>query len=262
MLAGIQAINNADAIQQQDSGLYMGFATSTSTSNNIVLVGNSDDASSTMDTDGYNYTGQCLAMIVIGGGNPSARASLSAFGANAFTLNWLERTTTNRRSIYMAIKGGLWNAGSTTIAGNSINARTTISGFPYRIRGGCFMGAMKTQSTQDTSTTQDRISYGSFRKGIGAEIGADTDYYCLYITNTDFNSLANSDTVIGYGETGTLAYLDNTASIITRYDIFSAGGNSVTIENVLAGGVDSEWIGYLIFGDNTNMTSVGHPFIM
>lgn len=262
MIAGVQSVSATDVIEQQDSGLCMGFATSTSTSNNIVLVGNSDDASVGSDTDGYNYTGECSAMITIAGGATNARAVLSSYGANIFILNWLERATTNRRSIYMAIKGGLWNAGSTTIAGNTLNSTATLSGFSFRIRGGCLMGAMKAQSTQDTSTVQDRMSYGSFRKGRGLLGEKDYDVYASYMTSSDFNAAATSDTCIGYSELMGLGYLDEAATRITEYQVSGVGGNSTTLVTSIAGGVSNEWIGYLIFGDNTSMTSVGHPFIV
>ncbi len=147
MFAGVQSVNASGTGQAQDSGLSVGFATSTSTTNQIVIIGNSDDASGTMDTDGYNYTGQCLSMIVIAGGNPNARATLTAFGTDIFTLNWGARATTNRRNIYMAIKGGEWTAGSTTIAGNTLNSTTTVGNFPFNIRGVSLIGDMKAISS-------------------------------------------------------------------------------------------------------------------
>lgn len=262
MIAGVQSISATDVIEQKDSGLCMGFATSTSTSNNIVLVGNSDDASVGSDTDGYNYTGECSAMITIAGGATNARAVLSGYGADLFILNWTERATTSRRSIYMAIKGGLWSAGSTTIAGNTLNSTATLSGFSFRIRGGCLMGAMKTQSTQDTSTVQDRISYGSFRKGLGTTNGKDGDVYASYLSSSDVDASGTSICSAGYSEIMGLGYLDTAATRVTEYQVSGVGGNSTTLITSIAGGVANEWIGYLVFGDNTSMTSVGHPFIV
>lgn len=262
MLAGVQTVNATDTIQTQDSGLYIGFATSTSTSNNIVLVGNSDDGSATMDTDSYSYTGECAGMIVIAGGNVTARATLSAYGADLFTLNWLARVTTNRRSIYMAIKGGLWTAGSTTIDGTTLNSTATISDFPFRMRGGCLMGAAKVTTSAGISNVEDVIGYGSFRKGQGLGVGVDNLVYRSYLTVTDRSALADSSILMGYNEDDVLGYIDpNTNNIGPEYNI-SFGGNSATLTTVTTGGVANEWIGYLVFGDNTTMTSVGHPFIL
>ena len=161
MFAGVQSVNASGTGQAQDSGLCVGFATSTNTANQIVVIGNSDDGSGTMDTDGYNYTGQCLSMIVIAGGNPNANAVLTAFGTDIFTLNWGARATTNRRYIYMAIKGGEWHAGSTTITGNTLNSTTTIGDNTFNLRGVSLIGARKTISTVNTATAQDRIAFGS-----------------------------------------------------------------------------------------------------
>lgn len=262
MLAGVQTVNATDTIQTQDSGLYMGFATSTSTSNNIVLVGNSDDGSLTMDTDNYAFTGECAAMTVIAGGNTTCRARLSAYGTDLFTLNWLARATTNRRSIYMAIKGGLWTAGNTTIDGSTLNATATISGFPFRMRGGCLIGAGTTITSVGSFIANDKIGYGSFRKGNGLSGTVDDVVYRAFLTVFDVNAQPDGTILMGYHAERVLGFMNTgTSNLGPMYDI-TFGGNSATLTTTTTGGVVNEWIGYLVFGDNTNMTSVGHPFIL
>ena len=252
MFAGVQSVNASGTGQAQDSGLSVGFATSTSTTNQIVIIGNSDDASGTMDTDGYNYTGQCLSMIVIAGGNPNARATLTAFGTDIFTLNWGARATTNRRNIYMAIKGGEWTAGSTTIAGNTLNSTTTVGNFPFNIRGVSLIGAMKAISTVNTATVQDRIGFGSGFSPTSRNSAA--------ILVEDALGASEIDTSINYSQA--LVYPSTTGTLQTAYDISNLKANSLTLITDTAGGVANEWIGYLIFGDKKPHTvSVGHPFI-
>lgn len=252
MFAGVQSVNATDVGQAQDSGLHVGFSTSTGTANDITVCGNSDDGSATMDTDGYNYTGECISMIVIAGGNPNARARLTAYGTDQFTLNWLARATTNRRSIYMAIKGGEWHAGSTTIAGNTLNSTTTIGGVPFNIRGVSLIGAMKTISTVATSTVQDRIGFGS-----GLSPTSRNSAGVL-----DENGTANSEIDLSLYTTQVLVYPSAAGALQTAYDINNLRANSLTLITDTAGGVANEWIGYLIFGDRKpRTTSVGYPFI-
>ena len=252
MFAGVQTVNASGTGQAQDSGMHVGFATNTSTSNNITVCGNSDDGSATMDTDGYNYTGECLSMIVIAGGNPDARATLSAYGTDSFTLNWLARATSNRRSIYMAIKGGEWSAGSTTIAGNSLNSTSTIGGVPFNIRGISLIGSMKTISTVATSTAEDRIAFGS-----GLSTTSRNSAGVL-----DENGTANSEIDLSIYYDQVLVYPSNAGALQTAYDINRLSANSLTLITDTAGGVANEWIGYLVFGDRKPRTvSIGHPFI-
>lgn len=252
MFAGVQTVNASGTGQAQDSGMHVGFATSTSTTNNITVCGNSDDGSATMDTDGYNYTGECISMIVIAGGNPNARATLSAFGTDQFTLNWLARTTTNRRSIYMAIKGGEWHAGSTTIAGNTLNSTTTIGDNPFNLRGVSLIGNMTPVSTQGVSSVQDRIGFGSGLSPTSRNAAGVLDE----------NGRANSEIDLSITYDEVLVYPSATGTTQTAYDISNLKANSLTLITDVAGGVANEWIGYLIFGDKKPRTvSIGHPFI-
>lgn len=254
MFAGVQTVNASGTGQAQDSGLHVGFATSdrNGSPSQITLCGNSDDGSATMDTDGYNYTGQCISMIVIAGGNPDARATLTTFGTDQFTLNWIARATTNRRSIYMAIKGGQWEANSTTIAGNTLNSTTTIGDKPFNLRGVSLIGAMKTQSTISTSTLQDRMGFGS---------GLSTASRNSAAVN-DVDNLATSNVATSVNYTQVLVYPSTAGALQTAYDISNLRANSLTLITDTAGGVANEWIGYLIFGDKKPRTvSIGHPFI-
>jgi len=209
MFAGVQAVSATDVGEQQDSGLHVGFLTRNATDNNITVCGNSDDASATMDTDGYNFTGDCISMIVIAGGNPNARASLSSWNNNTFQLNWSLRTTTNRRSIYMAIKGGYWQAGSITIAGNTLNSTATISGVPFNIKGVSLIGAMKTISTAGTSTVQDRIGFGSGVSPTSRNSAAVLDE----------NGTANAEIDLSVYYDQVLVYPSVTGTLQTAYDI-------------------------------------------
>jgi hypothetical protein len=254
MFAGVQSVSALNTGQGQDSGLCVGFATSTSTTNNVVVVGNADDNSATSDTDGYCIQGECLAQIVIAGGNPNARATLSAWGTDLFTLNWLARATTNRRNIFLAIKGGSWRASSYTIQGNTLNANTTVSELPFNLKGISLIGRMTAQSTAGTSTAQDRIGFGSGLSttsrnaaGVLDNNGADP---------TEIGTILRYDSVLSFPTAA--------GAVQATYDINSFNLNSFNIIVDTAGGVANEFHGYLAFGDTyyPRIQSIGHPFII
>ena len=254
MFAGVQSVSALNTGEGQDSGLCVGFATSTSSTNNVVVVGNADDNSGTSDTDGYCIQGECLAQIVIAGGNPNARATLSAWGTDLFTLNWLARATTNRRNIFLAIKGGSWRSSSYTIAGNTLNSTTTVSELPFNLKGISLIGRMTAQSTAGTSTAQDRISFGSGLSttsrnaaGVLDNNGADP---------TEIGTILRYDSV--------LSFPTAVGAVQATYDINAFNLNSFQIIVDTAGGVASEFHGYLAFGNTyfPRIQSIGHPFII
>ena len=253
MFAGVQSVSALNTGEGQDSGLCVGFATSTSTTNNVVVVGNADDNSAQGDTDGYCRQGECLAQIVIAGGNPNARASLSAWGTNQFTLNWAERATTNRRNIFLAIKGGRWQASSYTINGNTLSATATVSDLPFYLAGISLIGRMTAQNASDTSTAQDRIGFGS-----GLSTTSRNSAGIIDGNNQDPSEIG---TIIRYDSV--LSFPTSAGAVQATYDINAFTINSFQIIVDTAGGVASEFQGYLAFGSQPLFpTGIGHPFII
>jgi len=254
MFAGVQSTSALNTGVGQDSGLCVGFASSTLSTNNVVVVGNSDDGSDPSDTDGYCFQGDCLAQIVIAGGNPNARATLSAWGTNQFTLNWTSRATTGRRNIFLAIKGGSWRASSYTIAGNTLNSTTTVSDLPFFLRGISLIGRMTAQSTAGTSTAQDRIGFGSGR--------STTSRNSAGILDNNGQDPTQIGTIVQYSSV--LSFPTGGGAVQATYDINAFNLNSFQIIVDTAGGVASEFHGYLAFGDTMyrRNQSIGHPFII
>jgi len=254
MFAGVQSVNALNTGQGQDSGLCVGFATSTSTTNNVVVVGNADDNSATSDTDGYCIQGECLAQIVIAGGNPNARATLSAWGTDLFTLNWLARATTNRRNIFLAIKGGSWQSSSYTIAGNTLNSTTTVSELPFNLKGISLIGRMTAQSTAGTSTAQDRIGFGS--------AAGTTSRNSAGVLDNNGADPTEIGTIVQYNSV--LSFPTAAGAVQATYDVNVFGLNLFEIIVDTAGGAVGEFHGYLAFGNTyfPRNQSIGHPFII
>lgn len=255
MFAGVQTTNALNTGQGQDSGLCVGFASSTSSVNNVVVVGNSDDGSDPTDTDGYCFQGDCLAQIVIAGGTAvNARASLSAWGTNQFTLNWTARATTNRRNIFLAIKGGRWRASSYTINGNTLNATATVSDLPFYLKGISLIGRMTAINTAATATAQDRIGFGS-----GLSTASRNSAGILDNNGADPTAIG---TIVQYNSV--LSFPTSAGAVQATYDINTFSLNSFQIIVDTAGGVASEFQGYLAFGSVplASTMSIGHPFII
>ena len=255
MFAGVQSVNALNTGEGQDSGLCVGFASSTSSTNNVVVVGNADDNSGTSDTDGYCFQGDCLAQIVIAGGNPNARANLSAWGTDQFTLNWTNRATTNRRNIFLAIKGGSWQASSYTIAGNTLNSTTTVSDLPFLpLRGISLIGRMTVQSTAGTSTAEDRIGFGSGK--------LTTSRNSAGVLDRNGQDPTAINTIVRYSSV--LSFPSNAGGVQATYDINAFNLNSFETIVDTAGGVANEFHGYLAFGDTMypRIQGVGHPFMI
>jgi hypothetical protein len=254
MFAGVQSTAALNTGQANDSGFCIGAATSTATAQNIVVVGNSDDGSATMDTVSYARATECLAMIVVAGGNPNARAVLSAFSTDTFTLNWTNRGTTNRRYIYMAIKGGGWQAGSYTIRQDS-GRTAAVTGLPFNLKGISFMGSMKTQSAAGVSTVQDRVGLGS-ASGLLARKSQGV---------LDENGTATSeiDLAISYDSISSYPSATGTEQARQDMDIFGYNNFQVIVE-IDSGGPENEWMGYLSFGSTKlpMQGTIGHPFII
>lgn len=238
MFAGVQSTASVNTGAGTDSGLCVGFSSGVTDVQNIFVTGNSDDASTAMDTDGSCGDSICLAKIAIAGGTVSSSAVLSAFGADQFTLNWLTRATSNRANIYMAVKGGSWRAGAYTINGNSGGATATVSGLPFTPIGLSLIGRMTVGSTPGTN---DRIGLGS-----GSSTSSRRSMGVLDEDATA-SSACEIDTVIEYDQV--LAFPSTGGALQAAYDINAMNSDGFQIIVDTAGGVASEWQGYLTFGD-------------
>jgi hypothetical protein len=255
MFAGVQSTAALNTGQANDSGLCVGFASSTSTANNVTICGNSDDASATMDTDGYIRNTECLSMIVVAGGNATARATLSAWNNNSFTLNWLARATANRRYVFLAIKGGFWRAGAGTINGNTLNATSTIGPLPFNPIGvSLFTRNAIRNATAGTSSTENLICLGSASSTTSRNSAG----------SRDVNGLADSNTPLILQYDSVLSVPSTTGTVLATYDVNSFTNNSIGLIVDTAGGVANTYYGYLAFGSQMPPVpiSVGHPFII
>lgn len=248
-LAGTNA-TTSDSYAARDSAIYYGVATDTASAQQICLVANSDHGSNTMDTDGWGGDGMCGGLVTDGGGNLNATATLSAFNADGFELTWV-RAVTNRKSIALAIKGGSWQAGGMTIAGNSASATSSVSGLAFTPKGISLMSRMAVEQSGTTTSTEDRFGVGqgtstTSRQSWGQQ---DTDN----IGTSETRNRVEFDQV--------LCWPSSTGTLLTAHDISAMASDGFTLIVDTAGGVADEWIGYLTFGDTVVGGGISIPIV-
>lgn len=261
MIAGCQSTAALNTGQANDSGLCAGFATSTVTAQQCTICGNSDDGSATMDTDGYIVQGECLSMITVAGGNPNARATLSAWGTNSFTLNWLARGVTARRYVYMAIKGGEWAAGTFILQDNVLNNTTRVIVPSTNPVGACVFSRLSGSMPAGTSQLQDKMDFGTATFSLSAT----TNPYnakVFSVSSWDPDGLGTSALYLSLSYNNLITQVNSGFTASIGYALDSIAPNSFVARSN-GQGVANEISGYLTFGDQRfpKEISAGHPFI-
>lgn len=246
LFAGVQGTAAANTVTRNDAALMVGASCGPASAQNIVAVANDDDASATSDTDRYALSGECLAQIAVAGGNPSARAILTSLNPGGFTLNWIARATTGRLYMYLAMQGGQWSVGSTTIAGNSGSSTATVvtatrGGVTFRPVGLSFMGVSLAASAAGTSSTEGKLGLGSAsstssRRSMG-----------LWSENGNATA-AEIDLAVEYDSC--YAMPSNAGAIAETLDIDAINADGFQLIVDTAGGVASEWVGYVACGND------------
>lgn len=241
MFAGVQETGAAQAVSRNDSGLMIGFATGGASTENVVALGNSDDASDPTETHRYGLSGESLAMIFVAGGNPNARAQLTQFNLNGFRLNWIARGVTGRKYIALAMKGGHWQAGATSLAVGTLNATTTVSSLPFTPLGMSLIGAGAiVASTAGTSVNHDVLWLGSGSST--ASRRAQTVF--------DENGLATTGVQLGVRYDAILVNVNAGVDMLVDIDAMLTAGWRLIVDDASSVVVNA-YIGYLTFGQDS-----------
>lgn len=263
MLTGVHTTNVSDSPQLTDSGLYAGFGT-TIGANSIVCTGNSLRNSTVSNTDGAINNSYVIHLV--SNNSVLARAWLIISSSpidDVFYIRWFTRSQTDRRSIYMAIKGGKWQNGIVSINGNILNSTVKIT-TPFNVHGANLFG--RQSLVNDIILDEDKFSVGQvklFTNNQSIKIFQDS------IFAWDRNSLADTNIVSGdiFTPTGVnyaLIYATSSGVLQNAYSVTNIGPNLLEITTAAGGsGISNETIGYLVFGDKQMPTStVGHPFLL
>ena len=231
------APNNASGVGQ----LMLGWATGSAAANNVCVLGNTDDASATMDTDGYNFSGECIAgMAVAGAAACDLRAIVASLDADGFTINFLETANLGRRIMVLAIKGGQWAAGSYTIAAGTLNATATVSGLAFQPIAGLGFTRGSVQSTVDTTQAEDSISFGCW--------SSTTSRRCMGAWDETGIADAEINLAIEYDQM--LVVPSGAGGVLSAFDLDALNSDGFRVIEDVAGGAASEFHGYLAFGSD------------
>jgi len=238
MFAGVQSTAAAGTAQRNDSGFMVGFASGGAAGENVVATGNVDDGFGTADADRYGLDSECLAMITVAGGNPSARAQLTQFNTNGFRLNWIARATTNRRYIALAIKGGSWRVGSYTLNDGTVGNTVTVSGLPFAPVGISLLGIGLSESTPGTSSGGDMILLGT-----GSSTTSRRSQSCF---SEDGPTTMEVNLAVEYDQVLNAAGATGSVFLAHDIDAMLSDGFRIIVDVASA---STRWYGYHAFGD-------------
>ena len=216
------------------STLTVGCATGPAAGENIVVNDFANDAQATMDGVGCALDGECLG---IGTGS---RATMTQFNADGFRLNWIARSTTDRRFAALAMKGGKWRAGSYTIDAQTLNATATVSGLPFTPVGLSFM-------TRHDAETAPGVASDHAAMSLGTASSTASRRTMAYFSQ---DGVADANIVLGLSYDQLLGNYDFDLTVYQRFDLdlVTSDGFRIINEIAQAGESSVEWQGYLAFG--------------
>lgn len=239
MFFGCQSVTAANTGEAQDDGFMAGYAVDSS--QQVVTVTNADDGSGTIDTDHYSASGECIAMIpVAGGANTDANATFVQYNTDGFRLNWTARALTNRRYIFLAIKGGQWACGETTINVQTVNNTATVSGLAFQPVGMSIIAGAAAEEAAGATATQARMSIGC--------ASSTSSRRCMAVVNENGVADVNLQISIEYDEV--VAVMSTAGGVVQAIDLnsFNSDGFQLIVDTADATGSTTFWMGYLVCG--------------
>lgn len=233
-------------LQADSSNLALGVATGGDSWENIVAFGFSDNGSVTSDTRRRCKTGECICnMIAAGAATVNAQAVMTQWNVDGFRLNWSVRTTSNRKTMALAIGGGQWQAGALSIEGNSASATATVRGLPFQPCGLSLMGVSMAESSTNAASAENKMSLGTASSASSRRAQGTWD--------ENGNATASEvDTVLEYDSCLAFPAADGTLAESLDINAWYNDGFQLIVDT--AGGVTGEWIGYVACGGGAPVT--------
>jgi len=240
-------ITSEDSISDTiDLGYSIG---ATDGTNQWSVMGNDDNASGSVDSDGSQNASEIVQHCIEGGGTSNTgRAGFVQWLSTGFQVNWLERLTTGRVSIFLAIKGGQWAAGSYKFASTNVNDTVTVSGLAFQPVG-CLhcSNEQANLQAQDNVGTQNVVQLGWF-KDVSSRAGSIV---------LDFNGSANADIRMALAYEAVLEFGTGTAYDV---DVVNSDGFRMIVDS--ASGNFPQTVLYLAFGSAAGAAFLAHaPFL-
>lgn len=242
IIAGVQTTGTSPSAVSLSSGFSLGFATGTGSTDQFVLMGASENAVATTDTDSASINGRVIYRMSTSGDTVNGRAALSAWGTDLFTLNWAEITTANRRAIFLALKGGNWKAGSYTINPGTVNNTASVSGLSFQPAGVLILGrGGNAVNADDGASNQDIFTFGA-----GSSTTSRMSFAQLSQTSL---AAGNIGLAVEYDQV--LVNVTGAGLVNLAYDIsaIAADGFTIIVDTAEVGSSSTTWHGYFTFGD-------------
>lgn len=225
------------------------FGAAVSSTQQAVIAGGTDEASTTMDTGSYGIEGpEILAQPAAA--NPTVlqeRAAFVQMNSNGFRINVLEENNDASRSIYLAIKGIQARVGS-VLTQTDITTDIVASGFGFQPGGILFFSVAKAEHTQDAPTVYDTYSMGA-ATGVSERVAQGL---------IDENGTANAEitTAIEYDEV--YINLDTAAAVQGLMDLKSidSGGFTCIMDDA---DPSQTMVMYVAFGPAAGPTRIPRP---
>lgn len=143
---------------ENDCTPQIGFAAGSTPANACVAL-RAADGSAAANTDRYSENTNCLTRITSLG--VTARAAVTAWLSNGFTLNWAEAGSSTTDYAVLCIKGGAWKVGD-LLTQTDTTTDIVESGFGFQPAGALFASHCTSESTIDTTQTEGAFSLGAF----------------------------------------------------------------------------------------------------
>jgi hypothetical protein len=162
---------------------FHGFGVATDSSHEYVWAARASDAASSGATHSDNKSGECIARLT-GGTAVDNRAEFVSHDSDGFTINWLERAS-SQRIYWLSIAGGNWSLGD-FLTQTDTSTTMVESSFGFTPAGVLFVSDGKAESTSDTASTTDRWSIGAAHSASArtAQAASSRDGNTLMFTQT------------------------------------------------------------------------------
>lgn len=236
----------ANTVARTDAVRMFGVTTGTAAAENRLMTANSQDNQTATACTRWGGKTNCIGIIGFIGPALTSKANLNAFATDGFTLNWTTRTTTNRKYIALAIKGGKWQAGGFDLDIGTLNATSVVTGLGWTPGNISLFTVWSPEQTVNGDFAHF-FSLGSV-KSTSSRQG---------MTETLTQSAADDDVKLAIVYDCGLGFTDG-STITYKVDITVISSDGFTAKTILTPGTPfTEHFNYLAFETNTNIAVTG-----
>lgn len=151
---------NSTAAPSQGGNHAWAFGMAARLGGSALIAVRDQDNLGTSSSGRWQHDGNVIGRYVGNNVALQARATLSSFDSDGFTLNWANRALTGAHNFYLAIKGGVWNCGKLQTETDTVTTQT-VSGLGGAPSGIFFCGADNAENGTNTGTVNGELCFGA-----------------------------------------------------------------------------------------------------